>query len=153
MNFFKPRAYVGLLAVYFIFLFTAQAVGSDTSKKAEGLAATPSHYFAATYFHTTTRCPTCRKIEALSRKAITVNFADELKNGTLFWRAVNVDEPEHHHYKNDYQLFTKSLILSEIKDGKELRWKNLQKIWQLVGDEKAFKQYVLSEINAWLVVK
>ena len=113
----------------------------------------PSRAFVATYFHTTMRCPTCQRIENLAEKVVKKTFAKELKSGALVWRAVNVDEPENRHYKSDYQLFTKSIILSELKGGKETRWKNFDKIWLLVRDEDAFNQYVASEISAWLMPK
>jgi hypothetical protein len=110
----------------------------------------PSHYVAATYFHNTFRCPTCHKIEELSAAAIRNNFANELKSGALLWRVINVDEPANQHYNTDYQLYTKSLIIAEIKDGKEVRWKNLEKVWTYVRDDAQFEHYVQSEIKDWI---
>ncbi len=68
----------------------------------------------------------------------------------LIIRVINVDEPENKHYNDDYQLYTKSLIISEMKDGKEERWKNLEKIWVLVRDDEKFDAYVKDEITDWL---
>lgn len=79
-----------------------------------------------------------------------MNFADEMRNGAIVWRVINVDEPENQHYNADYQLFTKALIVSEVKNGKELRWKNLQKVWHYVRDDEAFINYVTSEIKTWM---
>ncbi len=110
----------------------------------------PSHYFVATYFHNTVRCPTCHKLEELSNEAIENHFSEELKNKTLVWRIINVDHSGNEHYNQDYQLYTKSLIISEVKDGKEIRWKNLEKIWTYVRDEAQFDQYVASEISGWM---
>jgi hypothetical protein len=86
----------------------------------------------------------------LSADAIRSNFSEALKNGTLVWRVINVDEPGNQHYNKDYQLYTKSLIISEVKDGKEIRWKNLEKVWTFVRDDQKFEQYVTSEIHDWL---
>jgi len=36
-------------------------------------------------------------------------------------------------------------------NGKEKQWKNLQKVWELVHDEKAFKEYIRSEIKDYLL--
>ncbi len=89
----------------------------------------------------------------LTEAAIKNTFAKELENGMLVWRAINVEEPENRHYNADYQLFTKSVVLSEEKGGKEIRWKNLEKIWVLVRDEDAFAQYVTSEVKAWMALE
>ena len=47
----------------------------------------------AIYFHGTTRCETCKAIEAFTREALGSGFDEEIKNGKLELRAVNVDEP------------------------------------------------------------
>lgn len=110
----------------------------------------PARSIIVTYFHTTMRCPTCHKIEELSTLAVKSHFEKELSTGEVVWRVINVDEPENAHYNKDYQLYTKSLIVSEVKDGKEVRWKNLEKIWEFVRDEEEFDTYVHTEIKDWL---
>jgi hypothetical protein len=136
---------------FFIFVFTIPpALAAEDTQDSKTETQKPSHYLVATYFHNTFRCPTCKHIEEYSARAIENNFPEEMKNGRLVWRVINVDEPENQHYNKDYQLFTKSLIISEIKDGKETRWKNLEKVWTYVRDEEKFEQYITSEINAWL---
>ncbi|MFH2203508.1 MAG: nitrophenyl compound nitroreductase subunit ArsF family protein [Elusimicrobiota bacterium] len=104
----------------------------------------------AYYFHGTARCYTCKKLEAYSEAALKAAFATELKTGSLEWRTVNIDEKKNQHFIKDYQLFTKALIVSVLADGKQLRWKNLDQIWQLVGDQEAFTEYVQSEVRATL---
>ncbi len=151
MEFFHKRFYLFFCLMLFICAFTLPAVSA--SENAEGAAKEtpkPSHYLVATYFHTTMRCPTCHKIENYSAESIQNNFAEELKNGTLVWRAVNVDEPENQHFIKDYNLYSKHLIISEIKDGKEIRWKDLEKVWTNVRSEEKFEQYVVSEIKDWM---
>jgi len=104
----------------------------------------------AYYFHGSFRCATCTAMEDYSRQAIETNFKDELDSGKLEFRAVNVEESDNKHYVNDYQLYTKSLILSFMKDGKEEKSKNLDKIWQLARNKQKFIDYVASEIKSFL---
>ena len=104
----------------------------------------------AYYFHGSFRCATCTAMEDYSRQAIETNFKDELDSGKLEFRAVNVEESDNKHYVNDYQLYTKSLILSFMKDGKEEKSKNLDKIWQLARNKQKFIDYVTSEIKSFL---
>lgn len=110
----------------------------------------PGTQIVAYYFHGQFRCATCRKLEALSKEAISSGFSKELGSGRLAFRAVNVERPETRHFIKDFQLVTKSLVLVEYKDGKVVRWKNLPKIWQLVRDRDSFIRYVQEETRAFL---
>lgn len=102
------------------------------------------------YFHNNFRCAKCRKFETYSREIIETDFSDALNDGRLEWKVVNIDEPANKHFVRDYQLYTKSIIVSKIQDGKQTEWKNLDKIWELVGDKKAFVNYVQYEVAMYL---
>jgi hypothetical protein len=104
----------------------------------------------AYYFHGTFRCTTCRTIEQYSHDAIQTYFAKELGNGKLEFRPVNVEEPDNRHFLQEYQLFSKSLVLSLVTDGKEIKWKNLTDVWKYVSDKERFFQYVKDEVKIFL---
>ncbi len=104
----------------------------------------------AYYFHTTNRCASCKKIEAYSRDAIESGFAEELSNGTIEFRSINLDKAENKHFIKDYQLYTKSLVICDQIDGKQVQWKNLAKVWQLIRNKDEFLKYVQDEIDAYL---
>ena len=104
----------------------------------------------AYYFHGSFRCPTCHKLEEYSKDAINTNFKDEIKNGTLEVKTINVEEKENEHFVDQYKLYTKSLVISKIKDDKEIAYKNLDKIWEYVRDKEKFYDYVTSQIKAFL---
>lgn len=101
------------------------------------------------YLHTTTRCFSCIQIEDFTSWAVHQDFAREIADGRLEWRVLNVDEPENSHFTKDYQLYTKSVILSWVEDGREVRWKNLERVWKLLDDQMKFQEYVVSEIRAF----
>ena len=104
----------------------------------------------AYYFHGGSRCSTCRKMEQYASEAIEENFKDELASGLLTFRVVNVDEEENKHFVHDYQLYTKALVISQIKDEKENQYKNLTKIWEYVRNKDKFIEYVTKEIRDYL---
>jgi hypothetical protein len=104
----------------------------------------------AYYFHTTKRCVSCRKIEAYTTEAITTGFAGELKDGRLVFQAVNVDEKENERFVKQYQLFTKTVVLVDERSGKQVAWKSLPKVWELLNDKEAFQRYVQAETRAYL---
>ena len=112
---------------------------SPSVQAAEGAKGTQ---VIAYYFHGDMRCPTCYKLEQYSKEAIESNFNDALASGRLEFKVVNIEDKGNEHYGKDYQLYTKSLILSLIKDGKEIKWKNMDKIWEHVGNKQRFIDYV-----------
>ena len=113
-------------------------------------AQSPSHKVVAYYFHTNTRCDTCRKIEAYSHEAIEEGFKTDLENGTLELRVVNYEEPANRHYIKEYKLVSKSLILVNMVDGKQTEWTNLKLVWDLVKNREAFLNYVRGEVRGYL---
>ena len=102
------------------------------------------------YFHGKYRCHTCKRIEKFTKEVVRDFYGDEIEAGSIALKIINVDEKENSHFSKDYQLFTKSVVVSDMVNGKERRWKNLQKVWELVHDENAFKEYISSEIKAYL---
>ncbi len=137
-------ALIKRVTAVFIFCFLALNVFLATT----GIASEDK--VIAYYFHGSFRCATCTAMEAYSRQAIETNFKDELDSGKLEFKAVNVEEKDNEHFVNDYQLYTKSLILSFAKDGKEIKSKNLDKIWQLARNKQKFIDYVAAEIKGFL---
>ena len=101
----------------------------------------------AYYFHGTFRCYTCNMMEKYSREVIETNFKDAIDSGKIEFKAINVEKRGNEHFVNDYQLYTKSFILSFVKDGKEIKSKNLTKIWELARNKQRFFDYVTEEIN------
>ncbi|MFA5039282.1 MAG: nitrophenyl compound nitroreductase subunit ArsF family protein [Candidatus Omnitrophota bacterium] len=102
------------------------------------------------YFHGSFRCASCRDMEKFAKEALEANFKDELASGVLEFKPVNVEKEGNEHYVNQYQLYSKALILSRVEDGKETRSKNLTKIWDYVRNKKKFSAYVTEETRLFL---
>lgn len=102
------------------------------------------------YFMTTQRCPSCMKIEAYTKEAVERDFAAAFKKGTMVWRMVNVDTPENNHFIKDYGLYTKSVVLVKMRNGKQVAWRNLDRVWQLLGDKARFQKYITEEVKKFV---
>ena len=102
------------------------------------------------YFHTTYRCPTCHKIENYTKEAVETGFSQALRDGRLVFQVLNVEEAPNAHFVQDYQLHTKSVVVVDIKNGQQARWKNLTKVWELVGKKEDFLKYIRDEVNLYL---
>lgn len=102
------------------------------------------------YFHTSQRCISCRKLEAFTAEAMQTRFATELAAGRVDFRIVNYEREENAHYVREYQLYTKSVVVVDERNGVEVGWKNLPKVWQLLNDKGKFIDYVAAETKAML---
>ncbi|PJC47547.1 MAG: hypothetical protein CO035_06125 [Candidatus Omnitrophica bacterium CG_4_9_14_0_2_um_filter_42_8] len=140
------RIFLILLAVVLINQSMGCSVAADTAvsklRKVD--------YVTAYYFHGYFRCSNCYKIEKYSKEAIDKYFAKELASGELEYEAINIDEKGNGHFAKDYKLYTKSLVLSRVKAGKEVKYKNLEKVWNYLGDKEAFYNYVKEEVTKFL---
>ena len=159
----KHRVGFALMLLLAVALTAALAASPDSSPAAtppsktapQAAATTPEpagapHVVRVYYFHGRARCATCLKIEALSSAAVSNGFAQAVRDGKVIWDVVDTDEPENKHFVNDYQLYTKSLIVVDMVGDKQVRWKNLSDIWTLVRDEAAFTRYVQDEVRGYL---
>jgi len=100
------------------------------------------------YFHGQKRCATCHKLEDYAAELLQEHFADQLEKGTMTWEVINVETPENEHYIDDYKLVARGIVLSKNEEGKEVAWKNLDQVWQLVADKQAYQQYIRESIEA-----
>jgi hypothetical protein len=131
-------------------LFIDAGSAGEGAKPQQNPGKNASHHITAYYFHGNFRCYNCFTIEQFSREAIEKYFPEQLKSGKLVFEVINTDEPENEHFIKDYQLYTKSLVVTEFKDGKKLRWTNLPKVWDYIKDRDAFYNYVRTEVQKYL---
>jgi len=135
-----------LKKLLFVILAAVAAISASTAFAADNNSAKVTVY----YFHGSFRCVTCTNMEKYSKEAIEANFKEGLASGKLEFKVVNVEERGNEHFVNDYKLYTKSLILSMVKDGKEVKHKNLDKIWELARNKQKFIEYVTAEVSAFM---
>jgi len=129
------------------------AVKTDSIKAGAATPVAANNKIVVYYFHGNARCPTCFTLENFAKSVVETDFADAIKSGKLEWKTVNIEDKGNEHFGSDYKLYTKSVIVSTQKDGKELSWKNLDKIWTLVGDQKEYMDYIRNEVKACLAGK
>jgi hypothetical protein len=124
--------------------------GTEDSQKINTPNISQKEQVVVYYFHGNFRCVTCKKLEQYSQDAVAQNFGSEVSSGRVVFKEVNVDEKANQHFVKKYGLYTKSLVLSLVKDGKEVKNKNLSKIWELVGNKDKYFKYVKDEIDAFV---
>lgn len=120
------------------------------SSRADELPVVNGDQVIMTYFISGTRCESCRKIEAFARETAEKDFADALAGKRLVFRVIDTGEPGNGHFTKDYQLTSKTVILSHRKDGKEVTWKDMSKVWDLLDDAPGFRAYLGGQIREYL---
>lgn len=108
----------------------------------------PDH-IVAYYFHGNFRCASCKKIEAYSKESINSNFSNELKKGILLLKVINIEEPGNRHFIRDYNLYTKSLVVVSYAGDKQIKYKNLERVWDYLGSKAEFENYVRTELSGF----
>ena len=136
----KIRSIVIFLCV-FVFLYSPTVIAEEPAR------------VEVYYFHTTMRCSSCHKIQQFTEEALQQGFPEELESGELKYQVINVEEPANKHYVEEYSLYTKAVVLSLQKGGKEVEFKNLDKIWQLLNNKNKFVSYIQGETRSFLDAK
>jgi len=80
------------IAGILLLLFFGVSCSSRTGKKQE-LTINSGNDVEVYYFHMTTRCVTCKTIEAEARKNIEILYPEQFKSGKITFTALNIEEP------------------------------------------------------------
>lgn len=141
---------IALLAVVAISLiWLVMPHQSKVDATSASTTAAPAEYVAY-YFHRTARCVTCLKIEHSAHDVIFREFADQLREGKLLFLPTDVEATGNEHFIKEYELVSQALVLVNYDDGTVVRSRNLDRIWDLVGDSAQFNQYVRHEVATFL---
>lgn len=138
---------VGYLAVKVIGDNESDAVPAPGQD--QGIAGT-SDRVVVYYFHGSVRCVSCTKIEAYTKESLDTAFADALKDGSMEWRTVNVEEPENRHFIKDYDLYIKTVVISDVHGGNQTEYRKLDEVWNLLDDKDRFMAYIQDNVRPYL---
>ncbi len=132
------KSFIGIIAFVLVCFFNSISFAQSPPK------------VIAYYLHTTFRCTSCRKIEQYTESALKAYFEKEIESGDLAYEVVNIEDKGNKHFVQDYKLYTKAVVLSLVKDGKEVKFKNLEEVWQLLRNEDKFHKYIKEETQSFL---
>ncbi len=71
------------------------------------------------YFHSERRCPTCISIEENTLKTLNTYFSSQLKDGTISFQCLNVEEEKNQKLVEKYEAEGSSLYLTKVRGSKE----------------------------------
>lgn len=73
------------------------------------------------YFHGKQRCATCVAIERHAKEVVDAMFANEVKDGKVVFKIVDISTPEGEALADKYEVTWSSLFVNAWKEGKETR--------------------------------
>ncbi len=137
------------LTAFVVFIFTSCNNQAQTSKQSNEDLAQISK-IEVLDFHSTHRCMTCNAIEASTRYTLDSYFAEEVKNGTITFQLINVDEKENEKIAEKFEASGTALILNVIKDGKETKIDLTEFAFMKGNEQEAFSEDLKSKLEAEL---
>lgn len=137
------------IALALLLLTIATWFGAGFAHAADA-AAPQANHVVVYYFHTNFRCVNCHNMEMWTREVVEADFKPQVESGSLVLKMINTETKGNEHYMGDYKLFTKSVVLSLVKSGKEVKSANLAKVWDFLRSSDKFKAYVKDEISKYL---
>lgn len=101
------------------------------------------------YFHSNARCYSCKTVGQYVNETMLNKYDDQLKNGKIDYREINVDLPENKEIAKKFKATGSSLYINRITDGQETIEPDTL-VWRLLGDEAKFKKHLEDKINSYL---
>jgi hypothetical protein len=97
-------------------------------------------------FHLTQRCNFCNDMENHTKEALNIYFPDDLQNGNIAFRMIDMEFPRYESLRKKYNLFTSTLVFVDVRRRKESRWKIITKAWHLTDKKQKFIEMFRSEL-------
>lgn len=102
------------------------------------------------YFHGNQRCVTCNTIEKYVNETVNEFFNEKLSGKEIIIKSINLDEPANAHFVKLFDLSSRIVVVANYTDTLQPGWEKLNRVWELVSDEKIFKMYIKDGIQSVL---
>ncbi len=70
-------------------------------------------------FHGTRQCTTCKNMKANTRETLETHFAEQLKNGTIVFAIVDVDDEKNYKLAEKFEATGTALMFNKVVAGKD----------------------------------
>ncbi|UCH42405.1 MAG: hypothetical protein JSW16_06195 [Dehalococcoidales bacterium] len=140
-----------LLAVAFFIFATATGCNPASSKPTTSTPGISSNtdMLEVVYFHRPQRCSGCVYAETATRYTLENYFAEELENGKMVFKVINLGDRANEAIVKRYNAYTSSLFINSIRDGTD-HVEEVKEIWFLLGRDSEFVALVKSKIDVYL---
>jgi hypothetical protein len=132
-----------IVAAFMVLIFSGVSCNAQTEKK-QIVSANSGNDVEVYYFHMTTRCVTCKTIEAEARKNIETLYANQVKTGKVTFNALNVQESPGKDVGARLGINSQTLII--VKGDQKINITNEGFLYAVSKPEK-FKEIIKEKID------
>ena len=95
-------------------------------------------------------CPVCDDLERNTQETLEGPLSGDVAAGRLSFRKLSLEEPENERYIETYGLFGTTLVVSLVRNGREVRFRNLEEAYRLADRPEAFRPFFLQALAPFL---
>lgn len=111
----------------------------------------PKNQIEILYFHGKQRCITCNAIEKLTKEVVNTDFSDQLRNGDIVFKVIDISTPEGRSIADQYEVSWSSLYLNKWENGQETKNNMTDTGFSYAKNEpEIFKDKIKNKINELL---
>jgi thioredoxin-related protein len=139
---------LGMLALVGFLIFTS----SNSERKIvleevkEEVNLKPAEKVQVFVFHSNNRCYSCETMGKLTKATIEKYFQNEIKEGKVEFREINVDLPENKEIAQKFEATGSSIFINAIVDGED-NIKEETQPWRLLSNRQAFSDYLTKKVK------
>lgn len=139
-----------VLLLSFALISIGYMLGKNSVKavSGDGVSSLKGDYVAVYYLHSTFRCETCNRIEAMTKDLLEREYADFLGDARMRWE--EIDFMKNTKLAEQFEIAASCVVVADIRNGEVLRYQRLDEVWTLNGDRKAFDSYLCTAIDLYL---
>jgi hypothetical protein len=90
-------------------------------------------------------------METFTQRTLGDHFSEQMKDNTLQYKKVNIDDPRYRHLIDRYSIFTSTIVLVRFREGKEKNFESLTaQVWQLYNSEQQFVSMLKQELSRFM---
>jgi hypothetical protein len=89
-------------------------------------------------------------MERLAAEVIDDRFGERQRDGSVVFRAVNLETDATRHFISDFEMANKAVVMVERSGGKNLAWRRLDAIWEKIADDAEYSDYIADNLTACL---
>ena len=155
MKAFRNLAFMALIFSLVACATNQEKATAETNSKTEAAATTPAptstkNRIEVMEFYSTHRCATCNDIEANTKYTLNTYFSKELKDGTITYQSLNVDEEPNVPVAEKFEAAGTALFLNVVVDNNETQIDLTDFAFMKGRNQKEFSDELKSKIEAQL---
>lgn len=112
---------IALSAIIVLLITLTSCSGTPKKSNDTTNAQTVNDHLEVLYFHGKQRCITCNAIEKLTKEVLDESFPEEVANGKILFRVVDISQEENQGIADKYEVSWSSLYLNKWSNAEEQR--------------------------------